>query len=315
MGLFILRRATQAVGAIVLTTFLIYVGMQRMGDPFKFFGERTLPPETVAALHAKFGWDKPLIVRYLIYLKNLATGELGIDYQKRVPVGVLLAHTAPNTLRLAVLAMALVILISTTAGVVSAQLRTPFVDVMFAVTTTLMYCIPLFVIASYLRVHLAGFSVFGFELFPPPVPRYMQEVPWIKQVVLPAVTLAIGESALITRLMRASMLEIMDSDYVRTARAKGLSKFQVMRKHVLRNALIPVVQYCGITIGVLMGGAIIVEAIFAYDGVGSLFVGALYSNNYPIIAAVAVYSLITFIALSAVVDMVTAYLDPRIRLL
>jgi ABC-type dipeptide/oligopeptide/nickel transport system permease component len=312
--LFILRRLAQAVAAIILTTFLVYVGMIQLGDPFNTLGEKTLPPETQAALRAKFGWDKPFLIRYLIYLKNLASGELGIDYQKRAPVATLLAHTAPNTLRLAVLAMGLVVLISITAGLLSAQLRTPFVDVLFAVTTTLMFCIPLFVVAAFLRVHLAGFSLFGVELFPPPVPRYMQDVPWFKQVLLPAITMAIGESALITRLMRGSMLEIMDSDYVRTARAKGLSRFTIMRKHVLRNALIPVVQYCGITIGVLMGGAVIVESIFSYDGVGNLFVGALHTNNNPIIVAVAVYSLITFVTLSAIVDMFTAYLDPRIRL-
>ncbi len=314
MGLFILRRLAQAVAAIILTTFVVYGGMIQLGDPFKNLGEKTLPPETQEALRAKFGWDKPFIVRYLIYLKNLATGELGIDYQARRPVADLLAHTAPNTLRLALLSMALVVLISVSAGVLSAFVRTPFVDVMFALTTTLMFCIPLFVIAVYLRIHLSGLSVFGVELFPPLVSRFMVDVPWYKQIVLPAITMAIGESALITRLMRGSMLEIMDSDYVRTARAKGLSRFTVLRKHVLRNALIPVVQYTGITIGVLMGGAVIAESVFNYDGVGNLFVGALHTNNNPIIVAVAVYSLITFITLSALVDMLTAYLDPRIRL-
>jgi len=314
LGTFILRRVAQAVIAIILATFVVYVGLVELGDPFMNKGEKILPPETQAALRAKFGWDKPFLLRYLIYLKNLASGELGIDYDQRRPVADLLAVTAPNTLRLALLAMTVIVLIGLLAGGLAAVFRTPFVDVLFGVTTVLMLCIPLFVIASFLRLHLAGLHLFGVEIFPRTTPAFMTDVPWYKQILLPAIALGIGDSAFITRLLRTSMLEVIASDYVRTARAKGLSRLAVMRKHVLRNALIPVVQYSGIAIGVLMGGAVIAESIFAYNGVGNLFVGALHTNNNPIIVAVAVYSLITFITLSAIVDVLTAYLDPRIRL-
>jgi oligopeptide transport system permease protein len=311
---FIARRAAQAVLAIILTTFVVYVGLIQLGDPFSDKYEKTVPAATQAALRAKFGMDKPFLLRYLIYLKNLATGDLGVDFNQRRPVTGLMLETAPNTLRLAMTAIVIVILIGVLAGVLAAVLRTPFLDLLVAVVTVLAISIPVFVTGVLLRVHLSGLHLFGVEMFPVIPHTFVVEVPWYKEVLLPAIPMAIHEAAFITRLMQSSMLEVLQADYIRTARAKGLSWFTVIRKHAVRNALLPVVNYAGISLGVLMGGAIIVEAIFQFNGIGNLFVRALQTNNNPVIVGVAVYSLITFIVLSALADMLSAYLDPRIRL-
>ena len=314
MATFIARRAAQAVLAIILTTFVVYVGLIQLGDPFSDKYEKTVPAATQAALRAKFGMDKPFLLRYLIYLKNLATGDLGVDFNQRRPVTGLMLETAPNTLRLAMTAIVIVILIGVLAGVLAAVLRTPFLDLLVAVVTVLAISIPDFVTGVLLRVHLSGLHLFGVEMFPVIPHTFVVEVPWYKEVLLPAIPMAIHEAAFITRLMQSSMLEVLQADYIRTACAKGLSWFTVIRKHAVRNALLPVVNYAGISLGVLMGGAIIVEAIFQFNGIGNLFVRALQTNNNPVIVGVAVYSLITFIVLSALADMLSAYLDPRIRL-
>jgi oligopeptide transport system permease protein len=311
---FIARRLVQAVTAIIFTTFVVYVGLIQLGDPFSEKYEKTVPAATREALQAKFGMDKPFFVRYLIYLRNLATGDLGVDFNQRRPVSTLMLETAPRTLRLALTAIVIVILVGVLAGVLAAVLRSPVVDVLTAIVTVLALSIPVFVTGVLLRTHLSGLHLFGIEIFPLIPHPFFVEVPWYKEVLLPAIPLATHETAFITRLMQTSMLEVLQADYIRTARGKGLSWFTVIRKHAVRNALLPVVNYAGISLGVLMGGALIVESIFQYDGVGRLFVRALLSNNNPVIVAVSVYSLVTFIVLSAVADMVGAYLDPRIRL-
>ena len=314
MWTFIARRFVQALIAIIISTFVIYIGLIQLGDPFSDKYEKTVRPEVRAALYAKFGMDKPFFVRYLIYLKNLATGDFGIDFDRRRPVSELMMETAPNTLRLALVAITIVALIGITAGVLAAVFRSPFVDAFTAIVVVLAVSIPAFVIGVLLRGHVTGLHLFGTEIFPTIPHPFQVEVPWYKEVLLPAVTLAVHEAAFFARLMQTSTLEVLQADYIRTARAKGLSWSRVIRKHVVRNALLPVVNYAGISLGVLMGGALVIESIFQFNGIGRLFVRALAGNNNPVIVAVAVYSLITFIVLSAVTDMLSAYLDPRIRL-
>ena len=314
MRAFVARRLAEAALAIVVSTFMVYVGLIQLGDPFSDKYEKTVPAATKAALHAKFGMDKPFVLRYLIFLRNLATGDLGVDFDQRRPVTELMLETAPKTLRLALVAIVIVVLIGVVAGVLAAVLRSPFVDLLVAVVTVLAVSIPVFVVGILLRAHVSGLHLFGFEIFPLIPRRFVVEVPWYKEVLLPAFTLSIGEAAFITRLVQASMFEVLRSDYIRTARAKGLSWYTVVRKHALRNALLPAATYAGIGLGILMGGAVLVEAIFQFKGIGGLFVRALQTNNNPVIVGIAVYSLITFIVASAIVDVLSAYLDPRIRL-
>ena len=167
----------------------------------------------------------------------------------------------------------------------------------------------MFVIGIWLRQKVSGVWIF------PGVPRpFTEVVPWYQEVLLPAITLAIVDAAFIARLMRGSMLEVLRADYIRTARAKGLGERSVIMKHAFRNSIIPVVTYVGISIGVLMGGALITETLFQYHGVGFLLVTSIRQNNNPVIMALVTFAVLLYVLLSMIVDILYAYLDPRIRL-
>jgi ABC-type dipeptide/oligopeptide/nickel transport system permease component len=311
---FAARRFAQAVLVVFVSTFVMYVGVFQLGDPFKTIGEKLIPPDHQAMLRSDFGLDKPFYLQYLIYVKNLFTGRLGIDFDQRRPVWDLLTAVAPNTARLAILAIAINVVIGVLAGVAAAVWKDSFWDALVTVSTILLLCVPIFALGVALRSGLAGTHLFGIELFPT-IPRsYTVEVPWYKEILLPAFTLAVGDVAFIARLMRASMLDVLHQDYLNTARGKGLTERRVVLKHAVRNALIPVVNHVGIAFGALLGGTLIVETIFQYRGLGYLFIRSLESSNSPVILAIAVYAVITFVVIGALADVLCAYLDPRIRL-
>jgi oligopeptide transport system permease protein len=306
---FIIRRLAQAILVVIAATALIFLGLFILGDPFSSTGEKVVPPDIQIALREKFGLDKSVPLQYLTYLKNLFTGDLGIDYNQRRPVSDLLATALPATARLALIAILIDVVIGVLAGIVAAVWRYSVWDVLVTLITTLAIGIPVFVIGVGLRAWLSGKGIF------PQVPRsFTVEVPWIQEVVLPAFTLAIVDAAFVARLMRGSMLEVLRADYIRTARAKGLSERKVIGKHAFRNSIIPVVTYVGVSIGVLLGGAIITETIFQYHGLGYLLYQSIVQNNNPVVMAIVVFGVLSYVMLSTVVDILYAFLDPRIRL-
>jgi oligopeptide transport system permease protein len=313
MGRFFVRRAAQALLVLLVTTFGSLVAVTEWGDPFRMIGPRVQTPEARAMLNETFGLDKPLFVRYLVYIGNLATGDLGIDYERRRPVIELLAAAAPNTLRLALTALLIQFVVGVTLGIVAARLRHSFADLVitfFAVTVT---SVPLFVLGVWLRDAFSGRSVFGWEAFPV-IPRSIGiETTWLQELILPAIALGVGALAFTVVLARGAMLEVLDADYIRTARAKGLTERKVVFKHAARNALIPVAELSAVQLGALMGGTIMVEAIFQYNGLGYLFVRSMSENNHPVMLAVAVYSVALFVVVLMLADILTAWLDPRIR--
>jgi oligopeptide transport system permease protein len=309
MGKFIIRRIGQAVLVVIAATMLIFLGLFVLGDPFASTGDKVVPPEVQAILREKFGTDKSLPLQYLTYLGNLFTGELGIDFEQRRPVSDMMLEAVPATARLALAAIVIDVIIGVVAGIIAAVWRYSFWDVLVTILSTLAIGVPTFVIGITLRAQVSGVWIF------PGVPRpFTAEVSWWQELLLPAITLAVVDAAFIARLMRGSMLEVMRADYIRTARAKGLSERKVIGKHALRNSIIPVVTYVGISIGILLGGALITEAIFQYRGVGFLLYQSILKNNNPVIMAVTTFAVIVFVALSLIVDILYAYLDPRIRL-
>lgn len=313
MTRFIVRRLGQAVASIVAATFLLYIGLFVMGDPFASDQGRRVPPDIHDALWAKFGMDEPLLVRYLIYLRNLFTGDLGIEFERRRPVFDLVAAAVPNTVLLALIVITVQVVIGVGAGVVAALYQRSFLDTLITASTILLMGVPVFVIAIWLRSRLPGLELFGVEIFPLVPTRFTVEVPWYKEVALPALAMSFVEVAIVARLARASMLDVLTADFLRTARAKGVSERRVILRHALRNALVPVVNFAGIGLGIALGGSFIVEGIFEYPGVGYLFFRSIGEQNDPVVLAIAVYSTITFIVLSALVDVLCAYLDPRTR--
>ncbi len=309
MGKFVIRRLAQAVLVVIAATLLLFIGLFVLGDPFASTGDKTVPPETQAILRERFGMDQSLPMQYLTYLGNLFTGDLGIDFNQRRDVSTMIGDALPATARLAVLAIIIDVLIGVTAGIIAAVFRYSFWDVLVTILTTLAIGIPTFVIGIWLRQTVAGVWIF------PGVPRSFTEVvPWYQEILLPAVTLAIVDAAFIARLMRGSMLEVLPTDYIRTARAKGLGERTVIMKHAFRNSIIPVVTYVGISIGILLGGALITETLFQYHGVGFLLVNSIRQNNNPVIMALTTFAVLSYVLLSMIVDILYAYLDPRIRL-
>jgi ABC-type dipeptide/oligopeptide/nickel transport system permease component len=309
MGKFVIRRLAQAVLVVIAATLLLFIGLFVLGDPFASTGDKVVPPATQEILREKFGMDGSLPTQYLTYLGNLFTGDLGIDFNQRRPVAEMLSDAVPATARLALFAIVIDVAIGVIAGIIAAVWRYSFWDVLVTVVTTLAIGIPTFVIGVWMREKVSGIW------FLPQVPRSFTEVaPWYTEVLLPAITLAIVDAAFIARLMRGSMLEVLRMDYIRTARAKGLGERTVILKHAFRNSIIPVVTYVGIGIGVLLGGAIITETLFQYNGVGFLLFKSINQNNNPVIMAIVTFAVLVYVLLSMLVDILYAYLDPRIRL-
>jgi ABC-type dipeptide/oligopeptide/nickel transport system permease component len=313
VGKFLVRRVARAVLVLLVTSFGALVAATEWGDPFKMIGPRMQNPRTRALLNETFGLDKPLVVRYLHFIGNLATGHLGIDLERRRPIIDLLGEAAPRTLLLALTAVSIQIVLGVTLGIVAAWRRHSFVDLVITTSSVMITTIPLFVIGVWMRNGLSGTSLFGWRPFPM-IPRSVGiETTWLQELALPAIALGVGALSFTVIMTRSSMLEVLEADYIRTARAKGLTERRVIFKHAARNALLPVAELSAMNLGALMGGSVIVEAIFAYPGLGHLFVVSLSENNHPVIVVVAVYSVVLFVLALMVVDILTAWLDPRIR--
>ncbi|HEX6357140.1 ABC transporter permease [Actinophytocola sp.] len=313
MGKFLVRRVSRAVFVLLVTSFGALVAVTEWGDPFRMIGDRMQDPQTRALLNETFGLDKPLFFRYLDFIANLATGDLGVDYERRRPIIDLITAVAPNTFRLALTALAIQAVFGVTLGIIAGWKHRSFVDLAITTGSVVLLSIPLFVTGVTLRNTVTDISLFGWQPFPP-IPRsFGLETTWLQDLALPAITLGMGGLVFTVILTRGSMLEVLESDYIRTARAKGLTERKVIFKHAARNALIPVAELSAIQLGALMGGSIIVETIFQYRGLGFLFARSMVENNHPVMLVVAAYSVVIFVVVLMLADIVTAWLDPRIR--
>lgn len=278
------------------------------GDPIATSqGEgRQLDPATRAALERRYNLDKPLPQQYAGYVGRLAQGDLGESYVYRRSVNTILMEKLGNTARLAIAAIVLEICLGIVAGIIAAVFRYSFLDVLVTLSTTFAIGVPTLVIGLALQ------NVFAINLGWLPLQGQSQGVG--RSIILPALTLAAVETALVSRLMRGTMSEVMRADFIRTAYAKGLSKRVVIFKHALRNSVIPVLTFLGISFGGLLGGALITETVFNWNGIGLALVGAIQSQDNPIVLGVVTYGVGVFVLVNLVVDVAYAFLDPRIRL-
>jgi oligopeptide transport system permease protein len=277
------------------------------GDPIATSqGEgRQLDPSTRAALERRYNLDKPLPQQYVGYLGRLAQGDLGESYVYRRSVNTILKEKLGNTFRLALAAIILEIVLGIVAGIIAAVFRYSFLDVLVTLSTTFAIGVPTLVIGLALQ------NIFAINLGWLPL---QGQSAGAKSIILPALTLAGVETALVSRLMRGTMSEVMRADFIRTAYAKGLSKRVVILKHALRNSVIPVLTFLGISFGGLLGGALITETVFNWNGIGLALVGAIQSQDNPIVLGVVTYGVAVFVLVNLVVDVAYAFLDPRIRL-
>jgi oligopeptide transport system permease protein len=308
MSRFLARRVGQAVLVVVAATFLIFMATFALGDPFASSGEKAVPPAIQAADRARFGLDQPLPVQFGHYLANIVTLDFGVDFDQGRPVSQMLAETVPNTVRLALVAIVIDLLIGISAGTVAAIKRYSVWDTLVTVASTVGIGLPVFVIGILLVANVSGHGPF------PPVPRsFTVQVPWYREVLLPAVTLAAIDAAFIARLMRGSMLEVLRADYIRTARAKGLTERRVVLRHGIRSAITPIVTAAGLDIGILLGGAILTETVFNIPGIGRLAYESIQNSDLPMIQGTVLMGAFFIILANLVVDIGYAVIDPRVR--
>mgnify|MGYP003584248836 CR=1 FL=1 len=306
MGRYTIRRLLQLIPVVIGTTFLIYVAVWALpGDPFAGkCGDKPCPAEYVAQMTEKYNLDDNVIVAYFKYLGQLLQGNLGETFAGRQVIDEL-ARAFPITLRLAVVAIVFEIVIGITAGILAALRRGKFLDNLVLVSTLLVISIPVFVIG-----YLAQY-VFAIKLgwFPPTVGANAS----LYDYILPGLVLASLSLAYVARLTRSSLGENLRADYVRTAVAKGVPRGQVVRKHALRNSMIPVVTFIGADFGALLGGAIVTEGIFNIAGFGGLIYQSIRLREGTTVVALVTVLVLIFLLVNLFVDLLYGLIDPRIR--
>lgn len=312
MTAFIIRRFLILIPTFLGITLVVFATMKLIpGDPIIALLQDNYTEELAAELRAKLGLDKPLPVQYTIWLRDLFSGNWGTSIISRQPVLDEILQRLPITIELLVLALFFALVISIPIGIISAKKRNTMIDYSAMTFAMLGISLPEFFLGALLLI----FFSLGLQWLPATgyVPFFEYPLDNLRHMVLPALTLGMTRAALIARLMRNSMLEVIRQDYIDTARAKGLSEFIVINKHALKNALIPTVTVVGLQIGYLIGGAIIVESLFAIPGIGSFGIDGILQRDYPMVQAFSVVAASGFIITNFLVDVVYTFLDPRIR--
>jgi peptide/nickel transport system permease protein len=304
MTVYLLRRLAQSVLVLLGVSFVVFFILYLTGDPALVL----LPPDATAEDIRNFretmGFNDPFIVQYGRFLRGALRGDFGQSVRHDEPAFDLVLERLPATFQLSGAALLVALLLAIPAGVVSAVRRNTAVDYVATVVALLGQSMPTFWLGIML---ILIFSV-QFNLLP------SSGRGGLEHLLLPAVTLGLFTTARITRLTRSGMLEVLNQDYIRTARAKGVSGRPVVWKHAFKNAAIPIVTIVGIELGTLLGGSVITETIFAWPGVGRLSVQAIYNRDYPVVQAAVFLLASTFVVVNLVVDLLYTYLDPRIRL-
>ena len=303
MGKYIIRRLLQMIPVIIGVTFIIYVAVFALGDPtVGRCGERACPEGYIAKFRADYNLDKPLIVQYLLYMGNLVQGDLGTNFFGNKVTDELAARW-PVTLKLATMAVIIESVIGIAAGVLAGIRRGKFIDNLVTVSTLFLISIPIFVIGSFAQL------IFGVRLGWFPVTATQGTT---YQLIMPAFVLASASLAYIARLMRANLGENLRADYVRTAKAKGLSNRRTIGVHTLRNSLIPVITFIGIDIGALMGGAIVTERIFNINGIGNFLYRSIGQKDGASVVGTILCLVLIYLLVNLIVDVLYGFLDPRI---
>jgi peptide/nickel transport system permease protein len=301
---YLLRRLAQTVLVLFGVSILSFGTLFLTGDPTMLMASESWNQQQVEAFRHQMGFDRPWIVQYLDFLTRAVHGDFGVSLRQQQPTLALIADRLPATLQLAAASMAIAICVGVPVGVAAATRRNSIWDNLLMLGGLLGQSIPVFwlglLMIMVFAVGLGWFPVAGTG-----GPQYL---------VLPALTLGLFSTAYIARMTRSSMLEVLGRDYVRTARAKGLGGKRVIVGHALRNALIPLVTVIGLQFGALLGGAVITETIFAWPGVGRLTIQAIQSKDLPLVQACVLFLAMIFVFANLVVDLLYAYLDPRIRL-
>lgn len=312
MQLFIVSRLLQTIPLLIGASILVFVLIRLIpGDPADIFAGPDAPEEVADAVRERYGLDKPIPVQYGIWVSNLLEGDLGRSYLSRVPVTEILRQRVPATTELAVAAIVVTLLVGITAGVFAALGNGGKADWVITSLTGFLVAMPSFwigILAIFLFAQVLGWLPSGGR-----VSLLSDPLEGSKHLIMPALILSMNSAAVLSRVVKSSMLEVLHEDYVRTAVSKGLNSRQVISRHVLRNAMVPVVTVSTLQFGNLLGGAVITEAVFAWPGIGRLMLTALSNRDYAIVQGVLLIMVFVFAMLNLIADLIYGFLDPRIR--
>ena len=304
MTRYLVQRLFSALITIWVTTVVVTMLIHLVpGDPVRImYAQWQASPDQIEAVRQNLGLDKPVYTQYWMFLKRVSKGDLGRSIQGDQPVASILATRFPPTLLLATASLLIATLIGLSLGFIAAYKRGSIVDVGAMVAAIVGVSIPHFWLGMMLlfafSLKLGWLPVAGSDL---------------RTLVLPAVTLGLANAAILARLTRSAMIDIFDQDFVRTARAKGLPRSVVLYRHALRAGLVPIVSMMGLQFAYMMGGAIVVENVFAWNGIGRLAIEAVFARDYPVIQGFILVFATVVVLVSVVIDILYAWLDPRIR--
>ena len=320
MPAFILRRLIQAIIVMMVVALIAFMLFQYVGDPVVFLLGQDANPTQIAQMRSDLGLDKPFIVQFWHFLINAAQGEFGLSLRQGAKVSRLISERFPATLELALVAALMALLIGIPMGVYSALRRGSFMSQLFMTVSLLGVSLPTFLIGILL---ILVFAV-GLGWFPSFGRGDTVQLGWWStgllsaqgwhHIVLPAITLAIFQLTLIMRLVRAEMLEVLRTDYIKFARARGLSNRVIHFGHALKNTLVPVMTITGLQLGGLIAFAIITETVFQWPGMGLLFIQAVTFADIPVMAAYLCLIALIFVVINLVVDLLYFVVDPRLRI-
>lgn len=312
MGRYVLRRLVESAVTLALATVVVFLGVRALpGDPARALAGEEADPAAIAEIRAKYGLDLPLPVQYIKYLENVFQGDMGRSMRTGIPVTETIGHALPVTLQLAAFSMAVAVLVGVGSGVVAAVRRRTTAEWGANTIALLGLSVPNFWLGLMAILVLA----IAFPVLPASGFVSVFDDPWqsFRHLLLPSLVLGTGLAAVVMRQTRSAMLESLTADYVRTARAKGLSQTQVVLQHALRNSLIVVTTIVGLQLGGLISGAVVTEQIFVLPGFGKLIVDAVLQRDFPMIQGVVLVTATAYIGINLLVDVLYSVIDPRIR--
>lgn len=302
---YLLRRVVASVIAVFGVATIIFLMVRLLpGDPARVIAGLLASEEDVQQIRVQLGFDRPLYAQYGIFLARLGHGDLGSSARTSAPVLQEIGERLPATLKLAVVSSIIATVLGVAAGVVAAARSYSTFDYLLSVVTLFGVSMPVYWLGLVLII------LFAIDLNWLPAAGADQP----GAIILPSITLAAFSVAIVARMTRSSMLEVLGQDYVRTARAKGLGGASVIVRHALRNALIPVVTVFGLQFGNLLAGAVIVETVFSRPGLGRLIVGGILAKDFPLVQGTVLFVAASYVLINVVVDVAYAYVDPRIRI-
>jgi peptide/nickel transport system permease protein len=319
---YIIKRLLQMIPTILIITLVVFVMMKAIpGDPIITLLGDAYDEADAEELRKEYGFDKPIIMQYFIWLGKLVQGDWGVSILSSREVLNDVLMRLPITIELVVLAMIVALVVAVPAGIIAAVRQNTWGDYTAMSTAMIGISVPDFFLGVLLllvfSIAMDGFlPSSGWVYLPGTCPSLVcEESVWgnLKHVLMPAIALGVGRAAILTRLLRASMLEIIRMEYVTTARAKGLKENWVILKHALKNALIPTVTIMGLQVGFLIGGAIVVETLFAIPGLGTYGINAIIARDYQQVQGFILLVAICFVMINFLVDLIYSFLDPRIR--